>query len=345
MVLGFAVFSAAFFGAGKGAAFAQKAQAAPSQGPHIARHITHQIKSPVVRRVKARGVVRCGSVPRPGLAEMDGNGRWSGLEVDVCRAIAAAVLGPGGRIEYHGYETPMQFNAVRRQRDDVYFLTGSEISEQRLAGSIVPGPVVFVESDSVMVPVGAVERHVMGLAGKSICFLSGSGAERGLSAYFGARQKSWLHMPFSEDGEMDDAYNAGRCRALASETTALAAGLGGGSFLTGRILPEPLSVFPVLAATGTGDARWSSIVAWTIITLVSGDRQQTKWYAGGAGAMPAAAQQLGLSEGWQRRVLSAVGDYGDIFEQDLGKGSRLKLKRGLNADQPEGGLLLVPYLE
>jgi general L-amino acid transport system substrate-binding protein len=302
---------------------------------------------PVVERVKAHGLVRCGSARRPGLADTDGQGRWTGLNVDVCRGIAAAVLGSPDRIEYHEYETPKQFDAVRNQEDDVSFLTGSEINEQKLAGDVVPGPTVFVESHNVMVQSSSAVRHVKDLAGDRICFLTGSATERSLSAYFDRLQKSWLHLPFSEEGEMNDAYIVQRCRAIAGEITTLAATRlePGAPRLRSRVLPEPLSVFPVLAATGTSDGQWSAIVAWTVITLMSGERPETSWYAGGVHAMPVTAPELGLDREWQRRVLSAVGNYGDIFERNLGKGSRLKLDRGFNANQLEGGLLLCPFIE
>ncbi len=301
----------------------------------------------VVDRVKARGIVRCGSVERPGLASVSGKGVWAGLNVDVCHAIAAAVLGSPDRIEYHVYETPKQFDAVRNQEDDVYFLTGSEINEQKVAGRVVPGPAVFVESHTVMVPSNSAAHNVGDLAGNTICFMIGSLTERSINAYFDALHKNWLRMPYSEDGEMNDAYNVKRCNAIAGETTTLAATRldPGVNRLASRFLPEPLSVFPVMAATGTNDAQWSAIVAWTVDTLISAERPETRWYAGGAGAMPVAAPELGLDKGWQRRVLAAVGNYGDIFERHLGKGSRLKLDRSLNTNQFRGGLLLSPFLE
>jgi general L-amino acid transport system substrate-binding protein len=305
------------------------------------------VAGPVLERVKARGVVRCGSIERPGLASKDNQGRWTGLNADICRGIAAAVLGSADHIEYHEYETPKQFDAVRNQEDDVYFLTGSEISEQKLADKIVPGPTVFVESHAVMVPSYSADHNVGDLAGNTICFMIGSLTERSINAYFDALHKNWLRMPYSEDGEMNDAYNVQRCHAIAGEITTLAATRldPGVNQLSSRFLQEPLSVFPVMAATGNADARWSAIVFWTVDTLISAERPETHWYAGGAGAMPVAAPELGLDEGWQRRVLAAVGNYGDIFERYLGKNSRLKLDRGLNANQIRGGLLLSPFLE
>jgi general L-amino acid transport system substrate-binding protein len=137
------------------------------------------------------------------------------------------------------------------------------------------------------------------------------------------------------------------CFALAGEATTLAEvrlekGVNG---LKSRILPERMSVFPVMAATGTGDGRWSALVGWTLYTLVSGERPASRWYAGGAGAMPVRSPALGLDSGWQQRVLEAVGNFGDIYRRNLGMGSPLKLERGLNSNQLQGGLMLGPFLE
>ncbi len=301
----------------------------------------------VTERVKARGFVRCGSVARPGMASADVHGRWTGLEVDVCRAAAAAVLGSPERIEYHAYGTPKDFDAVRNQQDDIYFLTGSEIDEQKLAGKVLPGPAVFFESHAVMAPAGSAEQHVDDLSGNSICFPTGSPVERTLNAYFDRTHKNWFRRGFTEDGEMIDAYNAQSCHALAGEITTLASVRldPGVNRLSSRILPETLAVFPVMAATGTEDAQWSSIVAWTVHTLVNAERPETRWYAGGAGAMPVLAPELGLDKDWQRRVLAAAGNYGEIFERNLGKRSALKIDRGPNANNIDGGLLLGPFIE
>ncbi|SPF34444.1 putative Extracellular solute-binding protein [Syntrophobacter sp. SbD1] len=309
--------------------------------------ISDAMAGAVADRVRTGAVVRCGSVERPGLAGIDSVGRWTGLEVDLCRAVAAAVLGSPEHIEYHKYETPLDFDAVRDQRDDIYFLTGSEIAEQKLAGKVLPGPTVFVESLNVMVAAKSAAHHVADLAGDSICFMIGSPAERSLNAYFYALHKNWFRRAFSEDGEMVDTYTAQNCHAIAGEITSLASTclIPGVNRLSSRILPEALAYFPVMAATGTGDAQWSSIVAWTVHTLISAERPETRWHAGGAGAMPITAPELRLDKEWQHRVLKAVGNYGDIFNRNLGKDSPLKIDRGLNANQVHGGLLLSPFLE
>ncbi len=299
---------------------------------------------PILDRVKAEGVVHCGSAERPGLATVAGD-QWRGLNVDVCRAVAAAVLGSPDRIEFHEYETPKQYDGVRLGTDDLFFLTAGEINEQELAGKVLPGPTVFVETHNVMVPRDSKIRHLKDLAGQTICFMLRTSAEHSLRGYLGNRP--WIAMGYSEDGEMMDAYNVHRCGAVAYEITTLLPLLGqkGALGFANRILPEPLVAFPVMATTGTDDGAWSAIVAWTVHTLVSGERPETHWYYGGARAMPVAAPELGLDNGWQARVLSAVGHYGQIYERHLGKRSGLVLARGLNANQVEGGLLLSPFLE
>ncbi len=301
----------------------------------------------VIDRIKERGIVRCGSTERPGLAHGDANGHWQGLNVDICRAVATAVLGTPERIGFHSYGTPKEFEAVSGHQDDVYFLTASEINGQGLAGKITPGPTVFIESDTVMVAANSSVRHVSDLAGDSICFMIASSAERSLEAYFDALHKAWDHRAFSEDGEMNDTYNVQHCHAIAGEITTLAATRldRGVNHLSSRIVPEPLTVFPVMVATGTDDAQWSALVAWTIHTLTSAERPETQWYAGGVRAMPIEAPELGLDKDWQRRVVTAIGNYGEIFERNLGSRSPLKLERGFNANQINGGLLLSPFIE
>jgi general L-amino acid transport system substrate-binding protein len=299
-----------------------------------------------VERIQARGVVRCGSVERPGLAHAGADGRWSGLLVDICGAIATALLGSPDRIAYAGYASEADFDRIRADRDDVAFLTGAEINAHGLAGVLLPGPNVYIARNAVMVPGAAREQHVAELAGGGICFLSGESAERSLEAWFDERRLAWLRHAYSEDGEMVDAYAAQRCHAIAGEATRLAAQAHyrGAEHLASRILPEALNRFPVVAATSTRDGRWAAIVAWTVNTLVNGARPDGKWYAGGAGAMPLAAPELGLAGGWQARVLAASGSYCAIRARHLGAGGPCPQGGGAAGKAPDEELLL-PYVE
>jgi general L-amino acid transport system substrate-binding protein len=302
--------------------------------------------SPTLARARARGAVRCGAVERPGLAEAGAEGP-RGLLVDVCRAVAAAALGAPDKVEFLLYSGPADFEAVRAQEQDVSFLTGAEIVEQDLSAAVLPLAPVYLETQAVMVPGASPWRDLAGLAGQGICFMAGSSAGRSLEAWFDDHRRSFLRHPYSEDGEMADAYAVRRCQALAGEATTLAAVRlsPGVRALRSRLLPEPLATFPVLAATGTSDGRWAALVAWTVHTLVAGERAETRWIPGGAAAMPVPGPALGLDPGWQRRVLSAVGDHRAIFERNLGQGSPLRLERGPNAGLAAGGALASPTLD
>ncbi|WGV26530.1 hypothetical protein [Halotia branconii] len=290
--------------------------------------------SSVIERVKARHLVRCGSVERPGLATETQPGVWSGLNVDVCRAIAAAVLGSPDRIEYHKYETDKDFDAVRNQEDDVYFLTRSEINTQKLTNKLVLGPTVFLESDTVMVASTSAVHHLTDLADDSICFMIGSSVEQSLNAYFGKLHKNWFRRAFSEDGEMIDTYNVQNCHAIAGEITTLAnIRLDPGvNRLSSRILPESVNIFAVIAATKTDDTQWSAIVAWIVHTLINLEIPKTQSNAESTGKMPVSLSELFIDKEWQRHVLTSVGSYSDIFNRNLGKGSPLRLDRGLNTN-------------
>ena len=112
-----------------------------------------------------------------------------------------------------------------------------------------------------------------------------------------------------------------------------------------RILPEPLTVFPLMATSATNDAEWAAVVAWTVHVLVSAERPETHWYHGGAKALPIVAPDLGLDQGWQDRVIAAVGHYGQIYRPQSRQGLAAQFARGLNANQLGGGLMLSPFLE
>lgn len=296
---------------------------------------------PVLDRVKAERTVRCGAVERPGIARVGEKGNWEGLAVDVCRAVAVAVLGSPDRVTFDDYETPAQFERIRQGQDDISFLTGSEIRFNQLAGFVLPGPTVYYESHGIIVPKSSKAQQIADLAGKRICIRTPSLVERSVSDFFERRHLTWLPQPFSEDGEMVDAFGAGHCDGMGYELTTLTGVPQQGQ----RLLRDATSTFPLMASTGTRDAEWAAIVAWTVDTLIAGERTETAWYAGGAGAMPVMAPELGLDPQWQNRVLASVGHYGMIYERNLGKSSGLQLARGPNADPTSGGLLLAPFLE
>ncbi|HQT76934.1 MAG TPA: hypothetical protein PLD10_07770, partial [Rhodopila sp.] len=173
-------------------------------------------------RVRAQGVLRCGAVERPGIAEAPPSGGVVGIAVDICRAVGVAVLGPRGRVSFRLYETAQEFDAVRTWQDDLAFLTGGEIAEQNLGAYVLPGPTIALDQMAVMVPDSSPVQSLGGLSGQTVCMMTASEAQRAMEAATASRHLSIVRLMFQEDVEMLDAYNAGSCGAVAGGETYLA---------------------------------------------------------------------------------------------------------------------------
>ena len=301
---------------------------------------------PIIDRIKSSGVIRCGGVPRPGLVGQSPGGAASGLYLDLCRAIGAALLGPEGRIEFHPYDSDKAFARVTEGADDLFFLDGSDIADHRLAGAATLGPAVYFVSTAAMVHGPTPIQRLSDLAGKSICFYQGDNAHLNLEATMAARRLDFVRMGYMEYGELHDAYNSGICDAQVGESGDLAAArLEQPSAPASRILTEPLATFPVFAATPASDPQWSAIVAWSTYALQRAELPATPWTAGGARSLGVEGRDLGLADDWIKRVGGAAGSYADMYARNLGDGSPLKLPRGPNAPTEAGGLFVTPYRE
>jgi general L-amino acid transport system substrate-binding protein len=302
---------------------------------------------PILDRIRAEGVVRCGGVERPGLIAVEDSGKAAGLELDLCRAIAAAVLGPNGRLEFRRYDSEKAFASVRAGGDDVSFLTGREMIDNGLTAKMIAGPAIFVETMAVIVPNESPIQHLEQLANHPICFALLQRAQDHLTSWFAARHLEFVRMGFQEDGEMNDAYAVNYCGGLAGEATTLADTRATGELAKSqhRFLPETLASYPIVAATDVRDGEWAAIVAWTIDTLVQAETTETEWTLGGLDSLRVNAPELGLGQGWQKRLVDQVGAYAELYERNLGAKSELKLARGVNAPVALGGALAAPYTE
>ncbi len=302
---------------------------------------------PVLDRIRAQKVLRCGGVERPGLVEITATGAAQGLELDLCRALASVVLGDNGRLEFTRYDSANAFAAARAGHDDVMFLTGRELVENKLAAQVIPGPAIFVETTGVMVQDDAPYRHLAELADKPICFSQGRQAQYHLHEWFAAHELKFVPMGFEEDVEMNDSFKVGHCHALAGEATTLAdaAHSGGIADKSARLLPETLAAFPILAVSGVQDGEFAAILAWTVETLKRADAPESYWVRGGVASMPVEAPALGLAKGWQNKLVDLVGGYGQMFDKNLGTQSHLKLERGFNSGVLERGAFAPPYVE
>jgi general L-amino acid transport system substrate-binding protein len=290
----------------------------------------------VLDRIRAEGIMHCGGTVRPGLAFPESDGKLAGLEVDLCRAVGTAVLGPAARIDFHPYLLPASYDPLRRSQDELSFLTQSEIIDADLVRTVLPGPPVFFESDAVLVPEDSPAHRVADLAGLNLCAEPGTGAQRSIAPWFAARHLALSYFPFQESDEELDAYYAGHCGAMVNEITSIAAirVQAAGDGHPSRLLPEPLAAYPIMAVTGLGDPRWAALVGWILAAVM---RPQP--------AADTVGATFGLAPGWQAAMRQAVGDYDAIFRRNLGSDTRLDLPPGLNTLWREGGLLCPPYSE
>lgn len=291
-----------------------------------------------LEQARAEGAVECGGMFGPGLAWPDGQGGWHGLLADLCRAVAVAALGDGARFRFHPYTRPRDGARLRAGQDQLAFLTASDLLEDGLLDVALPGPVAFIRTYGLMVPSASTTGAAAQLGEGEVCVEPGTIAERALRGFFAARGLALHEFPFQEQEEMQDAFAAGRCAALAGDMPGLAARRSGGA----RLLPDVLAADPVLMVTRQEDGRWAAVVAWTLATLRQADRPGARPDAAGMlRTLPLPGAALGLAPGWQGQVLKAVGGYGAIWRRNLGADSSLGLGRGVN-DLSEGGGVFAP---
>ncbi len=293
-----------------------------------------------IERIRAEGVLRCGAVARVGVAEVPPPGGAVGIAVDVCRALAVAVLGPRGRVAFSLYDAPHSFDPLRSGADEVGFLSGGEIAGQDLGATVLPGPTIAISPVAVMVPEASAVRGLAELAGQTVCVMIASAPQRALEATVGALHLSIGRLAFEEDMEMLDAYNVGRCGAVVGEAGYLAGmrQIPGVRRLASRLLPETLGADPIIAVTRTDDGAWAADVAWVFDALLLADVPGGAWQSAGRDALPA-KRLPGLRPDWQPEVADAVGSYAAIVRRNLT--DRLGLAPGPNALWP-AGILLPP---
>ncbi len=319
---------------------------APALVPGVVASAPHPAvpPSPILARVRQAGVLRCGSAIRPGLAFPALDHSWHGLNVDMCRAIAAAAIGPDAPIEFHGYALHPDFERIRAGADDVAFLTTTELFGNELFADVLAGPTVVRESTNVMVWDSSPVRDVSGLGTTMICAEPGTPAERNLRAYAAGHGWRVNFSEWMEVEEMMDAFAVGRCPAVAMEGTALAA-LGLQAEADGhkpRVLPEPLAVTPVMAVSPVSDPAWANVVTWSVNTVLHGGAVPG---LPDVQTLPVPGAALGLHGDWQARVLAAAGDAEAMRRRSLGEDSPLGLPAGPNASWREGGLMVAPAVE
>lgn len=309
--------------------------------------------------VKARDVLRCGvSHDIPGFAIRDSAGQWQGMNVDFCRAVAAATLGNPDKVQFVPLTASQRFPALQAKKIDLLVRnTTWTMTRETLLQVQFPG-VLFHDGQAFMVPKSGRVQSLADLKGASICVEKGTTHEARLAEYFSQRGMTVTPLVFDSTRGVADAFFAGRCQAYtadASQLVAMRAYAKDGA-QNYALLPERISREPTGPVVRNGDAEWATVVRWVLHVLISAEEhgytkanvetraQQTLGAAGGliSGKDQRLARALGIPDNWIVQAIRASGNYGEIYERHLGAGTPLAIERGANRLWTQGGLIYAP---
>jgi general L-amino acid transport system substrate-binding protein len=308
--------------------------------------------------VRKVGALTCGvDTEEPDYSKSQSHGNLSALGIDLCKAVAAAVLGDGAKIKpLVVHDDPGGLEAVKAGKIDLLAGGTPDLTYQAAFG-IGYGPPLFLDGLGFLVHKNEGIDSLQALAGKQICFLSEMQGQQDLEDGLAQRGIVVKPFPFEETGEMEAALVTGHCGAVAAPVSALANMRPGfhGRVSQYDILPDTLTLEPFVPVYRDGDPQWADIVAWTVHALVLAEtegvtqanaaalqqagRIEVRYLLGGN---PGVGRSLGLDDGWALRAIQAVGNYGEVFNRDVGAGSPLRLPRGRNALWTQGGMMYAP---
>jgi general L-amino acid transport system substrate-binding protein len=305
--------------------------------------------------VKKRGQVVCGvDGTLPGFSLLNAVNEWEGMDVDLCRAIAAATLGDASKVKFVQVTPKERFDRLAAGDFDV--LTRNTTGTlQRTAGTKVRFAVVnYYDGQAFVVPKKLKIDQAAGLRSSNVCVTKGTTHEFNLGAWFQARRLAIVQVPFDSDEAMYSGFFVGRCAGVTADATALAATIvRSGKAAEYMMLPDIISKEPLGPYVRDGDTQWLDIVRWSHYAMVEAEERDISDKSIEAprreardpnirlflGLDPGNGKALGLSEDWAYNIVSQVGNYGEIYEKNVGMGSALKFSRGVNALWGKGGLM------
>ena len=310
-----------------------------------------------LKAVKDRGILNCGANGTlAGFGLPDAQGKWAGLDVDFCRAVAAAVLNDAEKVKYVPLSAKDRFTALQSGEVDVLARNTTWTSSRDTSLGLNFTGVNYYDGQGFMVRKTLKVNSALELNGASVCVQQGTTTELNLADYFSANKMQLKSVTFATANEAVKAYDAGRCDAYTTDASALyAERLRVTDPNEHIILPEIISKEPLGPAVRHGDDQWFDIVKWTLFAMMNAEElnissknvdealkstnPEIKRFVGTEGNF---GEQLGLSKDWAVRIVKQVGNYGESFERNVGLGSTLKIERGLNKLWTKGGIQYAP---
>ena len=317
------------------------------------------LSHPVLDHVRRTKTLNCGvAKEEEDYSRSEDHGNRAALDIDFCQAVTVAVLGPGTQLVVKSFPDEPAANAALMAGDIDLVASGSPTVANTARGLTYTQP-IFFDGQGFLLPKNKAVHTPLDLAGKKVCFLTASDAEAGLHSYAVTHGITYAWYPFSEAGEMEAAFFTGNCDAITSDISSLAniRGIEGTRLADYTVLPQLIRQDP-LAAVTFGDPVFASLVNWTLNALIEAEqlgitqgnvsaqlsspkletRPEMQQFLGqryGIGSL------LGLQPHWTVDVVQAVGNYGEIFDRDLGDKSSLHLERGENQLWTSGGLQIA----
>lgn len=312
---------------------------------------------PTLDAVKARDKILCGIPPSSaGFAAPDDKGVIRGLDADVCRAVSAAIFGDSEKIEFVSLNTNVRFQALQAGEVDILSRQTTLTFSRDNSLGLNFGPVVFYDGQGVMVPAKLGVKSALELGGAAVCILPGTTTQQNLTDYFRTHNIQYESVVFENSDEWRNAFFSGRCDVLTSDRSDLASTRAVANNPEEYVvLPETISKEPLAPVVRHGDDQWLDILTWSVHALVFAEEKgitqanvdsfltsedpEILRFLGKDGELGA---QLGLPNEWAYNIIKLVGNYGEVFDRNLGPNTKLGLSRGINEQWTKGGLLYAP---
>ena len=307
--------------------------------------------------VKQKGFLTCGSnTGLAGFGQPDAQGNWTGLDVDFCRALAAAVFNDATKVKFVALTAKDRFTALQSGDVDVLARNTTWTSSRDTSLGLNFTGVNYYDGQGFMVRKALKVNSALELNDAAVCVQQGTTTELNLADYFRANKMKLKTVTFASADEAIKAYDSGRCDAFTTDASGLyAERLRLAKSDDHIVLPEIISKEPLGPSVRHGDDQWFDIVKWTHYAMVTAEElgitkanvdeqmksanPDVKRLLGTEGNY---GEQLGLTKDWAYRIIKLVGNYGEVFEKNVGQGSPLKIARGINGLWTKGGLQYAP---
>lgn len=314
---------------------------------------TTQVWGSTLEQVRKRGELICGvSQGLAGFSSPDSQGQWVGIDADYCRAVATAVLGSPNKVRFVPLSAKERFTALQSGEIDILSrnTTWSLVRDTALGLDFVAP--IFYDGQGFMVRKKSKVKTLRDLDGATVCTNLGTTTELNVADYFRSHHMKYKLVAYEKHDEVVAAYEAGRCDAFTTDVSGLyASRIKLKEPEAHLILPEMISKEPLTPVVRQGDAQWSDIARWTLFALLEAEElgvtaanvdemrespsPSVRRFLGKEGDL---GKELGLKPDWAYQVIKTMGNYGELFEKNLGSGSPLKIERGRNALWNKGGL-------